>query len=137
MNPVPDDVLLPYHWFREEISEDRMEFRRDDDRLAISAVRRGECPQPSNWCPGLGWEVRCRQRAGEATSAVSLKCVTTREIALDTVLRYMERINEAIEGEGDLAPNTMVELLAEETIIGDPDDRERTPTKRTARELRP
>lgn len=119
MYPVPDHVLLPCHWLREEISEDRMEFRRDDDRFAISAVRRGECPPLPGPCPGRGWELRYRQRAGEAASVTTFGYVTTRAIALDTVVRYMERINEAIEGEVDLTPSAVVDLLGEEDAIGD------------------
>ena len=136
MNPVSDDILLPYHWFREEFSDDRMEFRRDDDRFAISAVRSGSCPplfDPSFDC---GWELRCRQHAGEASNTTILGYVTTREVALDTVLKHMERINETIEGEVDLSSGAMIDLLAGRTTTDDLDDRTRT-TKRTAEELSP
>lgn len=120
MNPVPDDVLLPCHWIHERIREDGMEFRRDGDRFAITVLRRRECPP----CSGQCWEIRLHQRAGEARSSTSLGCVTTRRIALDTVLMYMERINEAIEREGTTAPGTMGELLAGETT-SENDDWER------------
>ena len=129
MDHIPDDTFLPCHWIRDEIREDRMVFRRDDDSFAISAVRReGGLPIPVLdvcYC----WEIRCQQRAGEATSTTTLGHVTTRESALDTVIRHMDRINEAIESEGGLPPSSMVELLADGTTTGD-GDRERTPTKR-------
>lgn len=136
MNPVPDDVLLPCHWLRKEFSGDRMEFRRDDDRFTISAVRSEECPPRSDPSSSHGWELRCRQRAGEASSAVTLGYVTTREGALDTVLKHMERINETIGGEVGLSSGTMVDLLTGRTTIDDLDDRTRT-RKRTAEELSP
>lgn len=136
MNPVPDDVLLPCHWLREELSDDRMEFRRDDERFAISAVRSEGCPPRSDPSSSHGWELRCRHRAGEASSATTLGYVTTREVALDTVLKHMERINEMIEGGVDLSSGAMIDLLAGRTTADDPDDRTRT-TKRTAAELSP
>lgn len=136
MNPVPDDVLLPCHWLRKEFSADRMEFRRDDGRFAISAVRSGRCPPLSDPSFGCGWELRCRQHAGEASSTTVLGYVTTREVALDTVLKHMERINETIEGEVDLSSGAMIDLLAGRTTTDHPDDRTRM-TKRTAEELSP
>jgi hypothetical protein len=136
MNPVPNDVLLPCRWLREEFNDDRMEFRRDDDRLTISAVRRGSCPPLPEFSPCRGWELRCRQYAGEASNANTVGYVTTREVALDTVLRYMERINEAIGGEVDLSLGAMIDLLGEDSTAVDPDDRKST-TKRTAEEPSP
>lgn len=103
MNPVPDDILLPCHWIHEGIREDGMEFRRDDDRFAIAVLRREERPP----CSGRCWEIRLQQRAGEAKSSTPIGCVTTRRIALDTVLMYMGRINEAIDREGTPAPGRM------------------------------
>lgn len=116
MHPVPNDVLLPCHWTHEGIQEDRMEFRRDDDRFAITVLQRGECPSLPGLCSGQCWEVRLRRRAGEARSETSLGCVTTRRTALDRVLMYMERINEAIEREGTLAAGAMIELLTDEAV---------------------
>lgn len=136
MNPVPDDVLLPCHWLREEVSDDGMEFRRDDDRFVISAVRNERRPPPPDPAADRAWELRCHQRVGEASSVTTLGYVTTREATLDTVLEHMERINETIEGEVDLPPGAMIDLLAERTPTDGPDDRTRT-TKRTAEELSP
>lgn len=112
-----------------------MEFRRDDDRFTVSAVRSERCPPPPDLTSGHGWELRCRQRAGEASSTTSLGCVPTRDVALDTLLRYMERINETIEGEIDRSPGATIELLAEERTIDDPDAPTRT--ERTAERLSP
>ena len=128
MNPVPDDVLLPCHWIHERIREDGMEFRRDDDRFAITVLRREECPSLPVLGSGQCWEIRLDQRAGEARSSTSLGCVTTRRTALDTILRYMTRINEAIDREGPLAPGAMIELLSGETP-SENDDWERTSTE--------
>lgn len=136
MNPVPDDVLLPCHWLREEISDDRMEFRRDDDRFVISAVRSEGRPPPPDPSADHAWELRCHQRAGEANSVTTIGYVTTREVALDTVLEHMERINETIGGEVDLSPGAMMDLLAGRSPTDGPDDHTRT-TKRTAEELSP
>lgn len=111
MKTVPDDILLPHEWTAEALHEDGMVFRRDDDQFTVSAVPTEECPTLPDLCSSQCWELRCRQRAGEATSSTSLGCVTTRQSALDTLLTYMQRINEAIESEGGLTPHAMIETL--------------------------
>lgn len=138
MDPVSDDLLLPYRWFREEVREDRVEFGRDDGRFAISAVRTGECSSFAVPFLDRYWELRCRQRAGEAAGRVSLGCVTTRRFAVEQMVRYMERLNDIIEGEYDLSPGAMIDLLAERGTAARVETGSRAPRKEVyADELRP
>lgn len=116
MHPVSNDVFLPCHWIQKGTQEDRMEFRRDDDRFAITVLSREECPSLPELGSGQCWEIRLSQRAGEARGDTSIGCVTTRRTALDEVLTYMRRINEAIEREGTMAAGAMIERLAGEDV---------------------
>lgn len=129
MYPTPEDVLTPYRWLREELGEKRMAFERDDGRIEVSAVRRGERRSPPTLCSGPCWELRCRQRAGEASGSVHLGYVPTREVALETLLGYMKRINETSEDGGGPVPRLTIEpFLGNAAVCGG--DRYRTPTER-------
>ncbi len=126
MKTVPDDILLPCEWTPENLHEDGMVFRRDDDQFAVSAVRTEECPTFPDLSSSQWWELRCCQRAGEATSSTSLGYVTTRESALETLLTCMQRINEAIESDGGLTPHAMIETLKQEATTDHRDRWRRT-----------
>lgn len=131
MKTVPDDILLPCGWVPGDFREDRMEFRRDDDRFVVSARRTEECPPLPGVCSSQCWELRCRQRAGEAANTTTIEYVTTRETALETLLTYMQRLTEAIGSEGGLTPSSMIDTLGRESTIGRRDRWRRPPAERT------
>lgn len=130
MYPTPEDVLAPSRWLRQEFDETRIAFRRDDMRLMVSAVRRRDRHLPPTLSSGPCWELRCRQRAGEATDDARLGYVPTRERALDTLLRYMDRLNETIEDDGGLVPRSTIESLGGSARTVD-DGRGRPSTERS------
>ncbi|MDL5363692.1 hypothetical protein [Halalkalicoccus sp. NIPERK01] len=122
MKPALDDIFLPYGWTAASFREDRIEFRREDERLALVAEPTDESPSMPELCASQLWQLRCEQRVGEAKSGMTLGCVATMDTAVETLLTYTRRINGIAEAEGDIPVGRVVELLDTEPT-GDHHDR--------------
>lgn len=128
MKPALDDIFLPYGWTAASFREDRIEFRRADDRLSLVAEPTEESPEMPELCASQLWSLRCEQRAGEAKSGMRLGCVATMNTAVETLLTHMQRINEITESEGGISVGRVVELFDTDVPVGDHDQWERNPS---------
>ncbi|ADJ15727.1 hypothetical protein [Halalkalicoccus jeotgali] len=111
MKPALDDIFLPCGWAVVALREDRIEFRRDDERLSLVAEPTDESPSMPELCTSQLWQLRCEQRVGEAKSGMRLDCVTTMDTAVETLLTYTQRINGIVEAESGISVGRVVELL--------------------------
>ncbi len=130
MIPELDDIFLPHGWAIGARREDRIEFRRDDERLTLVAEPTNESPSMPGLCTGHLWGLRCEQCVGEAESGMKLGCVTTMDTAVERLLTYMDRINWIVESEGGISVGRVLELLDTGEPEGDPDRWNRTPSNR-------
>ncbi len=128
MNTTLDDIFLPCGWVATAFREDRIAFRRDEDRVALVAEPTDESPSMPQLCTGQLWRLRCEQRVGEAESCMSLGCVVTMDTAVETLVTYMRRINEAAESEGGISIGRMIELLRTDSAVEEHDQWGRTPS---------
>lgn len=130
MKPALDDIFLPYGWTAVSARDDGIAFTRDEDRITLVAEPTDESPSMPGLCANQLWQIRCEQRVGEAESGTPLCCVTTMDTAVETLLTYMRRINDAAESEGGISVGAMVELLRTESAVAD-DEWGRTPSNHT------
>ncbi|KYH25836.1 hypothetical protein HAPAU_25140 [Halalkalicoccus paucihalophilus] len=128
MKPALDDIFLPYGWAAAAFREDRIEFRREEDRLTLVAEPTEESPVMPELCASQLWGIRCEQRAGEAKSGMRLGCVATMDTAVETLLTYMQQINGIADSEGGISVGRVMELLDTDTPTADPDGWGRTPS---------
>ncbi|MEM4780208.1 MAG: hypothetical protein QXG03_01375 [Halalkalicoccus sp.] len=126
ISPV-DETLLPYGWRREVVEDDRIAFTREKDRLTLVAEQTDGHSALTRLCTGPVWQLRCKQRAGEAESGISVGCVTTMDTAMETLLTYMRQITEAAETNEGISVGTVIELL-KDGATPDEDEWGRTPS---------
>ncbi|WP_129112867.1 hypothetical protein [Halegenticoccus tardaugens] len=103
MEPLTNDVVPPSGWTCGRFGRDEVTFRPERWRITVGAKR----------VPGHGWELRCRESAGEASSVRSLGYVPTREAAIRTLFGCMRNINRTAQEEGPDAPMTLASLARE------------------------
>lgn len=130
MKPALDDIFLPYGWTAAVFREDRIKFRREEDRLTLVAEPTEESPAMPELCTSQLWEIRCEQRAGEAKSGMRLGCVVTMNTAVETLLTYMQQINGIVDSEGGISVGRVMELLDTDTPTADHDGWGRAPSNR-------
>lgn len=122
MEPAIDDIYLPCGWIRETADEDRIAFRREDSRLTLVAELVEEGEAMPRLCTGPVWRMRCEQRAGEAESGIPMGCVTTVTTAMESLLKYMRRISEISESEGDVSIGAILDQFSADLTPDHHDD---------------
>ncbi|WP_143423129.1 hypothetical protein [Halegenticoccus soli] len=111
MEPLTSDIIPPSGWTVERFGRDEVRFRPERWRIAVEAKH----------VPGHGWELRCRESAGEASSVRSLGYAPTRQAAIQALFSCMRGINRAARRAGTDAPMTLASLVGE--MAGRPDVR--------------
>ncbi|MFC6906145.1 hypothetical protein [Halalkalicoccus tibetensis] len=126
MKPELEDILLPCGWVAETTHEDRIAFRRDEDRIRLIAEPADESPALPELCASQLWRLACERRVGEAKSDMGLGYVSTTNAAVDTLLRHMQQINEVGESDEGISLNRLLELLEADSAIESHDEWGRT-----------
>lgn len=130
MKPSLDEIFLPCGWFTEAFREDRIAFTRGEDRLTLLAEPADESPAMPELCASRLWQLAYEQRAGEAKSDVTVGYVPTMDMAVETLLEHMRRINEIAGSDGSISRERLLELFEDESTIDDHDEWGRTSSDR-------
>lgn len=90
MSDVISERFPPCGWACVRSDRDRIEYRPEDRRFVLAALETDE----------ETWELRCRQRVGEAESAVPLGFVSTRDDAVRCLFECMRSVNRTMREAG-------------------------------------
>jgi len=97
MSPLPEDVQPPCGWVCKCAGDDELVFAYDEFEVAATKT---DSSNPPSFDIGGGWEVTCREHAGETVNERSIGYVASRGAAADTLFSCMEHASESVRRSG-------------------------------------
>jgi len=109
MSPLAEDVQPPCGWVCKYIRDDELVFTYDGFEVAATKT---DGSNALSFDLGNGWELTCRERAGETVSERSIGYVTSRRAATDALFSCMEHASTSVRRNGSTDALTLDTLVA-------------------------